>query len=607
MIARPFVVGGDTSAHASVHHLALDVLTKAGEHVRLIDDVEAEMLFEEAAAPLLAMEQELLELQIDPEVPGLRSPERFLDSAFRLQRNLSEALLSPETFLERSLSGATEFYAKPPNFAHPELIAATKNEHRNALAVSSQELQRQYRREVDLAKLLAQLFRAYANLLRERGSAPGRDLVARALECVRTDAALAEKARVQYAVALVDDTAELTVGERALLQAVFGTIERAVPQATHPRPRVEVFRAETQVEEARWIATRVANLIEQHARPGEIAVLLRSASVASAYEEALLDRNVPVHIAGDFNPFADRRALDALALLWNVHDPFRHDWLLRTLEGSALALSDASLATLCGDSTERQTALFEEAAPTEAAHHDPERSVRLARNVLSGECDHALSPLARVRIERFRAMRERWVEAQRRLAFEDFARLVWSEGLAREGMPGSARAQAQQRALQSLLSRMSAYLATHPGADVAALLADVERRAESDLESCEADSGEDAVLIASVEAVRGHGFEHVIVANVRPGAFPRWYAADVFHFSPKLGVIPRDNVGDAPTARTAKFTYYMYRAKAREKYNARDRRLFEYALSRARSTLCVTAWGRPTRAVSAPEFLEELR
>ncbi len=591
----------------AVHLLAQEVLAEAGEDVRLVDDVAAEALFEEAASPLLAMEQELLELQIDPEVPGLRSPERFLDSAFRLQRNLSEALLSVETFLERSLSGATEFYAKPPNFAHPELIAATKSEHRNALSVSPAELQRQYRREVDLAKLLAQLFRAYTHLLRERRLAPGRDLVAWAIERVHADAALAEKMRSRYVAPFVDDATELTMGERTLLEAIFGTIERAESKDSYPRPRVEVFRPETQAEEARWIAARVATLLKEGARPREIAVLLRSASVARVYEEALLDRNVPVKVAGDCNPFADRRALNAAALLWNVHDPFRHDWLLRTLEGSALALSDASLATLCGDDTQRQTLLFEEAAPTESARRDPERGVRLGRNVTSGACDHALSPIARERIERFRAMRERWVQAQQTLAFEDFARLVWSEGLAREGAPGSARAHAQQRVLQTLLARMSAYLAAHPGGDLGAALADAERRAESELESCDADPNEDAVLIASVEAARGRSYEHVIVANVRPGAFPRWYAADAFHFSPKLGMIPRDNVGDAPTARTAKFTYYAYKAKAREKYNTRDRRLFEHALGRARSTLSVTAWGRPTRAVSAPEFLEEFR
>ena len=67
---------------------------------------------------------------------------------------------------------------------------------------------------------------------------------------------------------------------------------------------------------------------------------------------------------------------DAIAPLWNLHDPFRHDWLLRTLAGPAMALSDATLALLCGEPPDAQTLLFEEddAAPaTRARRWDPRR------------------------------------------------------------------------------------------------------------------------------------------------------------------------------------------------------------------------------------------
>ena len=97
------------------------------------------------------------------------------------------------------------------------------------------------------------------------------------------------------------------------------------------------------------------------------------------------------------------------------------------------------------------------------------------------------------------------------------------------------------------------------------------------------------------------------MADVRAGAFPRWYAPDAFLFSPRLGMIPKENVGDAQASRTAKFSYYTYRNKSRERYNERERRAFVYALRRARHTALVTASQTPTRGVHAPEFLEELR
>ncbi len=635
----PLVAGIHQSAPSRLHEFAVEILRENAAELRLIDDVEAKALFAEAAAPLLAMEGDLIALQIDPEVPGLRSPERFLESAFRLQRRLSEALISADGFLERALAGATEFYAKPPNFAQPDLIASTKSEHRSSLAVSPEELARQYRREVDLAKLLAQLYRAYAALLRERRCAPGRDAVSAAVDALRDTAPLSARMVERYAVAFLDDAQDLTVGEITLLQRVFGETLPGVTLAGdlsaemragarrdrvfasagtrielsrsyRARPPIETARPATQQEEARAIAAYVAALLRDGAEPARIAVLLRSVAAATAYEEALLDRDIFVRIAGDYNVFADRRALDALALLWNVHDPSRHEWLLRTLEGAALALSDASLAVLCGEPSDRQTVLFEEEPPRPPSgerKRDPERAVRLSQNVLSGACDASLSEIARERVNAFRESRERWLEAERVSPFEDLARLVWREGLAREGSLGSARARAQQHVLHLLLERMQAYLESHAGASLGDVLADAELRAQSSLEVCEPNDGRDAVHLTSVDAARGLSFDHVAVANVRPGAFPCWYAPDAFLFSPSLGMIPKDNVGDATTARTAKFTYYVYRVKARDAYNARERRIFSYALSRATRSLHVSAWGRATRALSAPEFLEELR
>jgi superfamily I DNA/RNA helicase len=630
------VAGIDEPAPQRLHRLAQEVLQEDDVPVRLIDDVEAEAIFEEAAAPLLAMESDLLELQIDPEVPGLRSPEWFLESAFRLSRRLTEALISVDEFLERSLAGATEFYAHPPNLAQPELLAATKSEHRDSLAVSAQELQRQYRREVDLAKMLAQLFRAYERALLERGRAPGRNAIARAVSQLR-NAPLGVRLRERYRLAFIDDAQDLTLGEVTLLKGIFGErldgvtlagdpagevrgtglrvldeIPRRIELTARFRAPVEprTARSQTQAEEADEIGGYIENLLQTGADPSEIAVLLRCADVAPIYETALLERGVPVRILGDYNLFADRRALDALALLWNVHDPFRHDYLLRTLGNAAMGLSDASLAILCGEPSEMQTVLFEEEPvrpPSGAQRRDPMRAVRLGRNFLEGERDGALSERARERVQRFRTMRERWMEAQPAMPFESFARLVWSEGLAREGAPDSARARAQQSILTQLLLRLCAFLDAHPEADLSRLLADAELRGTSSLESCPHWEDDGAVSIASIESVRGRSFDHVVIANARAGAFPRWYAADAFHFSPRLGMIPRDNVGDAPTARTAKFTFYAYRVKARDRYNERERRIFSYALSRARRSLLVTASGRPTRGVNVPEFLEELR
>jgi len=169
-LARQY--GGGTLAVLRLRDMAIDILRDRHEErgihgsLEIIDDVRAALLFEEAATPLLQLEwAELIAAEIDPEVPGLRAPRRFLDSAFSLIRKLRDALITPEQFLRTALTGATQFYAQPPNFAHAELLQYTKEQYRDSLDVSANELQRQYRREIDLAKVLAKLYQSYLDLL----------------------------------------------------------------------------------------------------------------------------------------------------------------------------------------------------------------------------------------------------------------------------------------------------------------------------------------------------------------------------------------------------------------------------------------------------------
>ncbi len=637
--AKPLVL----ASQRSIDEYAAALLDSLGVATALVDDVEAELLFAQACSSLFAMEwEEFARNQLDPEVPGLRSPQWFLESAFRLIRRLRDAAVEPAEFLSQALTAATEFYAHPPNFADPALIAATKAKVHDSLDVSPKELLRQQRREIDLAKILTRLYESYCELVRTNGRMTGRDATVLAAELLRADPKSAAALRERHRFAFVDDAQELSSGQLRLLRAIFGerldgvtlcgdpasatasvrmTLGQAAFAPAQSRvelhearraPRIERRRLSSPREEATEIAQRVGEWLAQGIAPERIALLFRSVRSVEGYEAALLDRDIPTAVAGDANLFADRRALDALALLWNVHDPFRHDWMLRTLANPALGLSDASLAILCSEPPDPQRPLFaldDEPAPTiRASRWDPKRDLRLGWNVIRGEQDDALSGDAAERVRRFRGLRERWLELLHESSFERFARTVWREALARQGEPGSARARAQQLALRRLLERLAAFVAENPGAGIGDVLEYAEARIESDVETCDLPAeSEGFVPILSVEAARGREFDHVVVANVRTGAFPRWYSPDSFLFSPRYGMIPKDNVGEAAASRTAKFTYYMFRSKASRQYYERERRAFAYALRRAAESALVTASGTPTRGVSAPEFLEELR
>lgn len=612
------------------------------EPVRIVDDVEAELLFAEAAAPLLALQwPEFSDETLDPEVPGMRAPQRFLEAAFRLARKLCDAGVSPEAFLHSAQVGATSFYAHPPNLANPDLLHYTKDVYRDSLDVSNDELQRQFRHESHLAQILTKLYRAYADASQRARLLTQRDAIAQAAAFLHANHAEAAVLRDRFGGVFVDDAQELNVGELGLLQALCGddlpgvvlagdpegatgTFRGARPDRTfalaaqriecdrqyRAQVPIRVHRASDRRDEARWIADEVSACLRDGAEANQIAILLRSVNDVGVYEDALLARNVPVLTVGDVNLFLNRRALDALALLWNVYDPFAHDWLLRTLAGPAIALSDASLAALCSTPPDAQTLLFEsEGSPSAkpAKRWDVQRDLRLGFNVLRGDADAGISDVARERLDRFRALRTRWVDASKVLPPCELARLIWRDGLARAGAPDSAAARSQMLVLERLQERMRAFEREHPHARLGDFLESARLRARSDLEACEEHEDDSCVRLLSVEAARGRTFDHVFVAGARPGSFPRWYVPDAFVYSPSLGMIAKENVGEARAARTAKFTYYMFRMKVRERYNEEERRAFAYALSRAGKTITVTASERPTRGMTAPEFLEELK
>jgi superfamily I DNA/RNA helicase len=638
-VADPLVIGEG----GSLETFAAGLLRECGAATEIVDDVDAELTFSQACAPLFALEwEEFAANQLDPEVPGLRSPQRFLESAFRLIRRLRDASVTPAVFLDRALVAATDFYAKPPNFADPALLAATKATFRDSLEVTAQDLRAQRLRELDLAKILAKLYERYVHLMASGGRMTGRDAVVAATAALLGDPAYAARLRDRHRFAFVDDAQELTPAEIRLLAALFGDAFEGVtlcgdpaaaisalrvttPKATfalarstvimradYRNPAREIRRAATPRDEAALIAQRVGGWIGDGVAPDRVAVLFRSVRCVELYENALLDAGIPVAVTGDVNAYADRRALDALALLWNVYDPFRHDWLLRTLGNPAIGLSDASLAILCAEPPDPQSPLFAfdvEPAPTaRASRWSAKRDLRLGWNVIGGEQDAALSEDAAMRVRRFRALRERWLALMHAASFDNFARTVWSEGLAREGDPGSPRARAQQLALRRLLAGLNEYAAQTPHAGIGEILEYAQRRLDSDVDTWILDGPHDGcVQMRSIEAARGCDFRRVVVADVRPGGFPRWYSPEAFLFSPLLGMIPKECAGEARAARTAKFTYYTYRSKASQHYFDRERRALTYAIARARENVLLTASGTPTRGITAPEFLTELR
>src|SRR5579875_2183854 len=433
----------------------------------LIDDEEAEIAFERAGASLFALEwTEFVSAEIDPELAGMRAPERFAAAALRLFRKLRAALIGPDEFLERALRGAGRFYATPPHLA--ELV--------------------------------------------KTGSLTATDAIAEAARLLAERPEIARRYRAEFVAAFVDDAQDLTLGSLRFLQALFGkelarvtlagdrnqatqTLAGARPERVFglaarsielhgsyrmsppvaaaarsalagPQPgpssgAVRLFRGRTLAEEAAFIADEIAHLVGAGTAPGEIALVLRSFVWMRPYRDALVDAGLPITMSGSIDLYDEPDVEDALSLLWSACDPFRHDWLLRALATPTVRLNDFGLYLLCGEPSNPQTALFElpDEADSVRSRWDRRRNLRLALNVVRGDRDADLDERTRAAVVAFRERRRRWERSLVELQPQDAAAAIIAEGGLRAELPGetAARTALRHDLLDALLRRIEAY------------------------------------------------------------------------------------------------------------------------------------------------------
>ena len=632
--SRVLSESGDPVTVAEIGELAGDIAHFADPTLRCIDDTAAYRIFERAAEELFAGTWPPADGTIDIEVAELRSPERFLEHARGLVERLRRAAIAPREVVERAARGATAFYAHPPNLSSPALLAYLNDTARGSLEVDTAELLRQHRREMDLAKIIAELYARFEAYLREEHLADRPAAFALATAWLRENPDSQSRGAYAFDAVFVDDAEHCDERMHDFLGALVDGDARRLTlacddQGAH-RPMqgarierladgeserlTEIVRSEVPptVERAtnrESEAQRVASWLAEHIATGtpaeETAILLRDLDDGMRFEQALHERGIATSRAGRCNLFRIVEILDAFALLCWVADPYAHDALLRILESPRLALSDASIALLCGKAASDQRSLFSGAERT----NDDARpkALRLGDNVLSGAVDPLLGEIARERLAWLRAFHARSQERLATTPLLDAIECIWGEGLAPLGPESDPRERSRQASLDALRLRIAECDAGNGIAALFSLCEHLRDVAERERTEIAYRRREGFVTIAEIDAAIGISFEAVAIPSLQAGAFPAYYVPPAFLFTPTYGLAARENAGGAKSTRAAKHAYVNYRYKLRERHIEQERRLFAFARSRANAALLLTAAGRPTRGINTPEFLEELR
>jgi len=275
-----------------------------------------------------------------------------------------------------------------------------------------------------------------------------------------------------------------------------------------------------------------------------------------------------------------------------------------------LRLSDASISLLCGEPPNPQPALFALPEGDDAGERrwDRRRDLRLGTNVIGGDRDDALAPIARERLVAFRARRARWLDWLRSARAGDAARAIVTDAGLLLRRPGETAASVRRRdaLVARLVALIASYAERHPFDDLAGALAYCDRLGGAENGPELVDQRDDAIVVAAIDRVLARRFEHVFIVDARAGSFPAYYVPDAFLFSTTYGMVPKEGAGAEHAARTAKFSWYEHHAKPRAAYVKEQRRLFGAALGRADVSATVSASGRATRGVAAPEFAAEI-
>jgi ATP-dependent helicase/nuclease subunit A len=332
-----------------------------------------------------------------------------------------------------------------------------------------------------------------------------------------------------------------------------------------------------------WIVRDEKTKEPRRATQGDVAILFRSLSDASYYEQALVAEGLDYHVVGGSGFFAQQEVLDLINVLTAVEDPLDAVSLAGALRSPFFSLSDDALYWI---STQR----------IGMPHEGLERC--------AGPLLDTLPEADRPRADRARRLLESWRAVKDRLPIAALVDRILTESGYEAALIGEFLGD-RKRANARKLVRMARRFDEQGGftlADfVARLRADL-RSATKETQAATTDEQGEIIRLMSIHQAKGLEFPIVVLPDLdreRPRNSQR--AA----FDPDLGplvnaVVDADD-GAEPDSGGC-LGWMIYRFREQEADNEEALRLFYVATTRARDALVLSSASDPSKRPSSPAF-----
>jgi DNA helicase-2/ATP-dependent DNA helicase PcrA len=265
--------------------------------------------------------------------------------------------------------------------------------------------------------------------------------------------------------------------------------------------KIALYAGFNEVDEARFIVSRIKAFHEQGASLSECAILYRNNAQSRVLEEALLHQRMPYRIYGGLRFFERQEIKDALSYLRLISNPVDDAAFERVVNTPSRGLGDKTLGNI------RQYAREQEKSMWDAGQ------MMLSEKRLSGRAANALASF----IDMINKLAKDTYEME---MHEQADTVIKGSGLyAMYQAEKGDKAQARIENLQELVTAVKQFEIPQDAEEMTPLAAFL---AHASLEAGEAqaDVDQDAVQLMTIHSAKGLEFPLVVLAGVEEGMFP---------------------------------------------------------------------------------------
>lgn len=271
------------------------------------------------------------------------------------------------------------------------------------------------------------------------------------------------------------------------------TVWSALPDGE--KPRVVSFPRDR--DEAGWIATRLAKLIQDGCAPEDCAIFYRANWQSRIFEEALLACSMPYQLVGSMRFYERREIRDLMAWLRLAVNPRDGSAFARAIQSPPRGVGEKSIASLVAYAEEHGLPVVDvcaqQATSLVRGKAKQDALVRLARTIR--EFDSSADPLS-ARVSR----------------------------LARESGLFELYAEEEERVenIQEFINSISAWEESSPEGTAADFLAEVSLLGQTD----ETSGNGKGVFLMTVHNAKGLEFGTVFATGLEEGIFPHYLSVE---------------------------------------------------------------------------------